>query len=136
MSLTQEISRELSQQAIDAKIKALEEFFMESVRVLRLERNAHAPISSLFPKVFAAIFSLLCLHEQPSLGGKPGYNLARIRLSHVCHQWRELALNQPLLWSHVDLSSAGSRGEILARAKSAPYLEAKDSWPAPGQCSI
>ena len=124
MSQTQEHSREILQQAIDARIKALEESFMESVRVLRLERNALAPISSLPPEVLTTIFSLLCS------SGKPSNNLQRIRLSHVCHQWREIAINQPLLWNHVDfttLSSAGAAG-TLARAKSAPlYLEARMS---------
>jgi hypothetical protein len=98
--------------------------------VLRLERNALAPVSSLPPEVLAAIFSFLCLHGKPTLGGKPGHNLARVRLSHVCHQWREIALNQSLLWSHVDFTTLSLAGaaEILARAKSVPlYLEERIS---------
>ena len=115
-------------QAIDARIKSLEESVEESVRVLKHERNVLAPISFLPPEVFAAIFSFLCLHGKPSL--EPGLNLARIRLSHVCHQWREIALNQSLLWSYVDFTNLSLAGaaEILARAKSVPlYLEARIS---------
>jgi hypothetical protein len=82
--------------------------------------------------VFAAIFSFACLPGIPSLGGKPDHNLARIHLSHVCHQWREIALNQPFLWSHVDFTTLSLAGatEMLVRAKSVPlYLEAtRASW--------
>jgi hypothetical protein len=45
--------RERLQQAIDAEIRSLE----ESIRALKLRRNALAPISSLPPEVFIAIFS-------------------------------------------------------------------------------
>ena len=73
----------------------------------------------------------MCLHGKPSLGGKLGHNIARIRLSHVCHQWRAIALNQSLLWSHVDFTTLNLAGaaEILARAKSVPlYLEVGNRW--------
>ncbi len=57
--------------------------------------------------------------------------LAYLCVSHVCHQWCEIALNQPLLWSHVALTSAGV-AEMLAQAKTVPlHLEASvpiDSW--------
>jgi hypothetical protein len=116
------ISQKCFQQVIDAEIKSLE----ESIRALKTCRNTYSPVSSLPPEVFAAIFSYLCLPGVPSLGGNPGKNLARLHISHVCHQWREIALNQPLLWSHINfdtLSSAGAT-EILVRAKSVPlYFE-------------
>jgi len=54
--------------------------------------------------------------------------LAWLRGAHVCHQWREIALNQPRFWSHVNFTTLTSVGvaEILARAKMVPlYLEAK-----------
>ena len=112
MKQTPENSREFLQLAIDAKIQSL-----------RLDRNALAPVSSLPPEIFATIFFFLCLR-----GGDSGHNLARIYLSHVCHQWREIALNQSLLWSHVDFTALTLAGaaEILARAKSAPlHLKAR-----------
>jgi hypothetical protein len=99
----------------------------ESIRTLKLRRNAHSPISSLPPEVFATIFSFACLPGIPSPGGKRDHNLARIHVSHVCHQWREIALNQPLLWSHVDFTTLSLTGatKMLVRAKSFPlYLEA------------
>ena len=124
----QAISREGLQQTIDAEIKSLE----ESVLALKLRRNALSPVSSLPPEVFIAIFSLLCIPgTSPSPdGGTPDsdYHLTRLRVSHVCHHWREIALDQPLLWSHVDFFAQRGTAEILVRAKSAPlYLEASAS---------
>jgi hypothetical protein len=123
MGPSQENSREHFQKAIDAEIKSLEEY----TRALKLRRNALSPVSSLPSDVFAAIFSILCLPGTPSLDGKPDHHLAQLSVSHVCHQWREIALNQPLLWSHVNFTTLSPAGatEILVRAKSAPvFLEA------------
>jgi hypothetical protein len=118
--------REYQRQVIDAEIKSLE----ESIRALRYRRNALAPVSSLPIEVIAAIFSFLRLPAigTSPLGGKPDHHLAWIRVAHVCHQWREIVLNQPLFWSHVDFTNLTLAGaaEILARAKKAPlHLEAK-----------
>jgi hypothetical protein len=130
MKLTQANSWERLQQKIDAEVESLEESIQalkESIRTLKLRRNAHSPISSLPPEVFATIFSFACLPGIPSPGGKRDHNLARIHVSHVCHQWREIALNQPLLWSHVDFTTLSLTGatKMLVRAKSFPlYLEA------------
>jgi hypothetical protein len=127
MNSSQASSRERLQQAIDVEITSLEE--LESIRALRLRRNALSPISSLPPEVLAAIFSLLC---PPSPDRNPGHDhhLSRLHVSHVCHRWREIALNHPSLWSHVDFTdfraSLAGTTEILARAKSVPlYLEAR-----------
>ena len=113
--------REHLWQAIDAEIKS--ESSEESIRALRHRRNALAPISSLPPEVIAAIFSFV----RSPLGGKPGHHLAWLSVAHVCHQWREIALNLSLFWSHVDFTTVSPAGatEILARARMAPlYLEA------------
>ena len=82
MNPTQANSWEHLQQAIDAEIKSLE----ESIRALKRRRNALSPISSLPPEVSAVILSFACLPGIPSLGGTPEHNLARIHVSHVCHQ--------------------------------------------------
>ena len=109
------------QRAIDAEIFSLEVY----IQALKLRRNALSPISSLPPEVLAAIFSLLC---PPFPNGNSDHHLAQLHLSHVCHQWREITLDHPLWWSHVDftdLSLAGAT-EFLVRAKSVPlYLEAR-----------
>ena len=134
MNPTQVNSMEFLQQAIDAEIKALEESTQanttKSLRALKLRRNTLQPISSLPPEILAAIFSNLCLPGIPSLGGKPSRNIARLRISHVCHQWREIALNQSQLWSHIDFNTVSLAGatEFLVRAKSVPlYMEIRVS---------
>ena len=118
-------SWEYQQQAIDAKIKSLE----ESIQALKYHRNGLAPISSLSTEVTTLIFSFL--HTTSSVFKpykKPDPDpLAWLRVTHVCHQWREIALNQPSFWSHIDFNNLSSAGitEILARGKTAPlYLEA------------
>ncbi|KAI9453538.1 hypothetical protein BJY52DRAFT_834101 [Lactarius psammicola] len=126
MNSSQANSQEYQRQAIDAEIRSLE----ESICALRLRRNALAPISSLPPEIIAAIFSFSHLPHPSSqasqaspftLGERPD-PLAWLHVAHVCHQWREIALNQPLFWSHVDFTTLTSTGaaEMLARAKTVP----------------
>ena len=119
-------SWEYQQQAIDAEIKSLE----ESIQALKYRRNALAPISSLPTEVTTRIFSFL---RDTSSAFTPDKKpdpdpLAWLRVAHVCHHWREIALNVPLFWSHIDFRNLSSVGiaETLARAKTAPlYLEAR-----------
>ncbi|KAH9170604.1 hypothetical protein EDB89DRAFT_1275886 [Lactarius sanguifluus] len=125
MNPSQENPQEYQRQAIDAQIRSLE----ESLRALKRRRNALAPISSLHPELFAAIFSILRLPPSDTvlLGGEPDRHLSWLSVAHVCHQWREIALNQPFFWSHVDFTTVTPAGatEMLVRAKSVPlYLEA------------
>jgi hypothetical protein len=121
--------REYQRQALDAEIKSLE----ESLRALRHRRNALAPVSSLPSEVTVAIFYFLRVPVVKSplialtLGEIPDH-LAWLRVAHVCHHWREIALNQPLFWSRVNFTIFNLAGaaEILARAKMVPlYLEAR-----------
>ena len=121
-------SREHRRQAIDAEIKSLE----ESLRVLKHRRNALAPISSLPTEVLDTIFLFarhgVTVSTSSATPGKKTDPLSWLRVSHVCHQWREIALNQPLFWNHVNFATLSSAGasKILARAKRALlYLEAK-----------
>ena len=116
--------REYQRQAIDAEIKSLE----ESLRVLKYRRNALAPISSLPTEVLDTIFlfARITVSASSATPGKKTDSLAWLRVTHVCHRWREIALNQPLLWNHVNFATLSSAGaaKILARAKTAPlYLE-------------
>ncbi|KAH9033657.1 hypothetical protein EDB84DRAFT_1438202 [Lactarius hengduanensis] len=125
MNRSQVNSLEYQRQAIDVEIKSLE----GSIRVLRLRCNALVPVSSLPPEVIATIFSFVRLRASTTMtiGGNPGL-LAWLHVAHVCHRWREIALNQASFWSHVDFTTLTSAGaaEILARAKKAPlHLEAR-----------
>ena len=144
-------SPEYQRQLIDAEIKLLE----ESIRELKCRRNALAPVSSLPIEIITIIFSYLRLpssssaisslptnaiadlffssrlHGAPPLGKLQDHPLSWLHVAQVCHQWREIALNHPPFWSHVDLRNLTLAGvtEILARAKNAPlYLEAIGRW--------
>ena len=130
MDPSQADSREHQRQAIDAKIKSFE----ESIQELKYRRNALAPISFLPIEVIESIFSYLRVPTSTLSTFLPGEKsekrdpLAWLRVTHVCHQWREIALNQALFWSHVDFTNITWAGaaEILSRAKNVPlYLEAR-----------
>ena len=127
-------SREFQRQVIDAEIKSLE----ESIRALRYRRNAVAPISSLPTEVIAVIFSISRLFNAPLSGGKQDH-LAWLRVTHVCRHWREIALNNPLFWSHIDFDHLTLAGvtEVLVRAKKAPLqFFSMGHWLSPGPCSV
>jgi hypothetical protein len=122
--------REYQKLAIEAAIRSSE----ASIRELRRRRNTLAPISSLPTEVITTIFFLLRIppnrSSSPHAIGKRSDCLEWLRLAHVCHHWRVIALNQPLFWSHVNFTSFSSAGttEVLNRAKTAPlYLEARFS---------
>ena len=146
---------EYQQRAIDAEIKSLEESIRALVRALKHRRNALAPISSLPTEVIAVIFSYLPLPSSlpfsslltqlttelcislplpgtPPLGRRPDHHPADwLGVAHVCHRWREIALDDPVFWSYIDFSKLTSAGaaEILTRAKTKPlHLEARDSY--------
>ncbi|KAH9166914.1 hypothetical protein EDB89DRAFT_1891038 [Lactarius sanguifluus] len=128
MNPSQESSREYQLQAIDDEIRSLVEEYIRALRTLRHRRNALAPISSLPSEILATIFSFLRLPTSGTspLGGGRDRHLSWLRVAHVCHEWREVALNHPFFWSHVDFTTLTPAGatEILARAKSVPlYLE-------------
>jgi hypothetical protein len=120
--------RDSQRQEIDAAIKSSE----ESIRELKRRRNTLAPISSLPTEVITVVFLLLRIpcSSSPYTISKNSNCLTWLRVAHICHQWREIALNQPLFWNHVDLGSFSPAGatEILNRAKTSHlYLEARFS---------
>jgi hypothetical protein len=120
-----EDSSEHLRRAIDDELKSLE----KSARALKLRRNALAPIACLPPETIAIIFSFLSLPRDyvRMLTGYEEDSLAWLRVSHVCHRWREIALNHPRFWSHVDFNTLTLAGvtEVLSRSKMAPLeLEA------------
>ena len=115
-----EESPEHLRQTIDDELESLE----KTARTLKLRRNALAPISRLPPETIAIIFSFLSLpseYVRLLTGDKQG-NLAWLRVSHVCHRWREIALDQPRFWSRIDFNTLTSAGatEVLSRSKMAP----------------
>jgi len=95
------------------------------IQELKYRHNAFTPISHLPPETLAEIFSLLPFsaddHEDVPY-------LEWIRVTHVCHQCREVALSSPYLWNHINFNKLTLAGitDILARAKMSPFhFEAK-----------
>jgi len=108
---------------IDDEIKASEQVTQE----LKYRHNALAPISRLLPETLAEIFSLLSFSAD-DYDDVPC--LEWIRVTHVCHRWREIALSFPYLWNYINFTELTLAGitEILARAKMSPlHLEANIS---------
>jgi hypothetical protein len=114
--------RDHLQQSIDSQINSLKESIRESVRALSQRRNELAPISSLPTEIIADIIMLASAKRNDP--GMPWLNVA-----HVCRQWRDIALNKRLFWSHINFTNLTSAGaaEILARAKEAPLHLKLDS---------
>ncbi|KAH9080251.1 hypothetical protein EDB83DRAFT_2608532 [Lactarius deliciosus] len=61
---------------------------------------------------------------------EPDRQLSWLHVTHVCHQWRELVLNQPFFWSHVDFTTLTPAGatEMLIWAKSVPLYFSLEAW--------
>ena len=102
---------------IDDEIKVSEQVTQQ----LKCRRNdVLAPISRLPPETLAEIFSLLPFTDVDY--SKDITYLERIRVTRVCHRWREVALRFPYLWNHINFTILTPAGitEILARAKRVP----------------
>ena len=114
--------RDRLRQAIDHEINLLE----DTLRLSKRRRNSLAPISQLPPETLAMIFSFLSF----SIFNEETSYQKWLCATHVCHQWRETALNYPHLWSHINFARLRPAGitEVLARAKMALlHLEARTS---------
>ena len=106
--------------AVENKIKWLE----ESTHTMKVYWNTLVPISRLLSsEILSIIFSLLPFEaldlDAPILPSP---------VSRVCHRWREISLNLPSLWSHINFTKLTSAGTavMLVRAKTAPlYLKAE-----------
>jgi hypothetical protein len=115
-------SPESSFRAVENKIKWFEEF----THTMKVHRNTLVPISRLSAEILSIIFSLLPSFEVLDLESSPPTLLSPV--SHVCHRWREISLNQPFLWNNINFTKLTPAGTsvMLDRAKTAPlYLGAQ-----------
>ncbi|TFY51807.1 hypothetical protein EVG20_g10829, partial [Dentipellis fragilis] len=101
---------------------------------LRLRRNTLAPISVLLPEILSYIFHF-CVDDSgtresmfwanvdlPSIvspGLSYGYARTALALSHVCRQWRSIARDDALLWTHIFMSNVELCQRMLVRSKQA-----------------
>ena len=86
---------------------------------LILSRNSHALISSLPPELLARIFRFYALMEPPWSGLQ---KLGWIIVTHVCQRWRQVALDDSMLWARIVGVSPSTEwiSEALVRARDAP----------------
>lgn len=86
---------------------------------LHAERNSHAFISRLSTEILETIF-IYCARgdlDCPALtAGMPSW----INISYVSRHWRNVALNCPILWSYLGVTSERWMEEFLARSNQVP----------------
>ena len=103
--------------AIDEEIDAARHL----TDTLLSHRNGVAPISVLPPELLARIFRFHALVEPP---WSRMQNLGWIGVTHVCRQWRQVALDDSSLWATITgfYPSAEWVSESLVRARTAPLV--------------
>ncbi len=93
---------------------------------LKRRLNSLTLIAGLPPELLSEIFLHLArdIYYGNRLEATYSYHCLRpptwITVTHICHSWRELALNSPRLWSYIVLSRRPFVSEFLARSKKAP----------------
>lgn len=106
-----------SYQDIDSELSSL----AEAARRLRSQRNTLALPCRLPTEILAMIF--LWIIDLGNIAEPRKFNSPRIkdwyRILHVCTRWREVALDCPLLWSRVDVTSPLWTPEMLKLSKRA-----------------
>ena len=82
-------------------------------------RNTLVPISVLPPEILARVFHFLVVEDPPFTGRQ---NLGWIRVTHVCQQWRKVALDDSSLWAKIFSIPKNTKwiSETLARARNVP----------------
>ena len=92
-------------------------------------RNALAPISVLPPELLARIFRFHALVESLWSGM---LHLGQIRVTHVCRQWRQVALDDSSLWATFTGFWPREEwiSEALVRARNAPLVIDFDLTPS------
>ncbi|KAG9222133.1 hypothetical protein CCMSSC00406_0009584 [Pleurotus cornucopiae] len=95
----------------DAKINA----HFADIRLLREQRNADcSKTKNLPPEILSTIFGILhCDITQYSYQ-------EWIAVTHVCRTWRNIALDDPSLWSDITVVPTNWIPEAFARSKAAP----------------
>jgi hypothetical protein len=102
-------------------------------RSLLVHRNAFAPIFVLPPELLLLIFRAHALAEPPWWSDAQTQKLGWIRVTHVCRHWRQVALNDSLLWAKISGFPTSTEwiSETLDRAGNA--LLVVDLSGAPGR---
>ncbi|KDR74974.1 hypothetical protein GALMADRAFT_518592 [Galerina marginata CBS 339.88] len=89
------------------------------------QSNTLVPISRVPPEVLCIIFLLVksTSGAENEYGRKP---LDWVKLTHVCHWWREVGLLTPFLWNVIDIDYPRWADEMLTRSKENPLTVTAD----------
>lgn len=100
--------------------------------------NAVIPIARLPPELLAQIFVayIAAMKGYSSYRHRGSSHYYWVEVTHVCHHWREVALNTPKLWSDILIESGCGSVErvqtFIARSKQAALhiavLSTKEKW--------
>ncbi|KAG9222140.1 hypothetical protein CCMSSC00406_0009591 [Pleurotus cornucopiae] len=91
---------------------------LAEVRLLRQQRNADCSKTQHLPaEILLRIFGCLayCRHSEE-------FPLQWIAATHVCHTWRNIALNEPTLWTDFTNVHPKWVREMFSRSKAAPLI--------------
>ncbi|KAJ7059174.1 hypothetical protein C8F01DRAFT_1370765 [Mycena amicta] len=70
-------------------------------RALRLRKNSLSNISHLPDELLIGILDHCPSIEPDGPDFETAHFLCYVRISHVCHRWREIVLERPQFWSHI-----------------------------------
>ncbi|GJE98142.1 F-box protein [Phanerochaete sordida] len=112
------------------RIAAEVEHYLLKAAGLQRRLNASSAVMRLPDELLAEIL-LLCIpgwcDRLPPVftGWRPsGWNMPErrgwMRLAHVCHHWREVALHTPRLWNHVEVLRHECVASFVARSRGLP----------------
>ncbi|KAH9888764.1 hypothetical protein C8Q73DRAFT_164761 [Cubamyces lactineus] len=111
--------------------KAIEDDILEHEKAiidLKGRLNTMTTIARLPPELLSEIFLYVAkaAYEDPRAFYSRYYHssgfYAWVSVTHVCRNWRAIALNTPRLWGYVVVSRKVVVDELLARSKKAPLL--------------
>lgn len=100
---------------------------------LRTRRNVLVPIARLPFEILAHIFALVASESVPrpyttlhaSHTGASG-SLGWIVVTHVCRQWRAVAMNSPWLWANCVCALPVAVCDLLVRSRNVPIIVSHD----------
>lgn len=101
---------------------------MELQKVITL-RNTYAPIHRRLPaeilcEIFLQLRSLFVLPVHGPPNAIPAH--AWITVTHVCRQWRDIALNSPTLWTSISCKQPDCINAFIERSRQAPLDITRD----------
>lgn len=92
---------------------------MELLSLVRSAKNSFAPINRIPYEVLSIIPDYWTDEDTEDEFDDPaGTNL--ITLTHVCHDWRDLFISRPSLWTNLDCGSVERTRVYIERSKSSP----------------